>query len=127
MWNQKNKTHDANEFTYWTAIDLENELTVAEGKDGGRDSQGVWDGRGQTAVLNMENQQGPAAQPGELCSIPCNNLMVTRGKDGGRDSQGVWDAHGHAVGFNVGNQQGPAGQHREVCSMPCGSLGGRGV
>ena len=39
------------------------------GKDGGRDRQGVWDGRGHTAVFNMENQQGPAAQHGELCSI----------------------------------------------------------
>ena len=56
---------DANEFTYWSALDLENELTVAEGKDGGRDSQGVWDGRGHTAVFNMDNQQGPAAQHGD--------------------------------------------------------------
>ena len=78
MWNQKNKMRDANEFTYWTAIDLENELMVAEGKDGGRDSQGVWDGRGHTAVLNMENQQGPAAQHGELCSM-------SRGSLDGRD------------------------------------------
>ena len=30
----------------------------------------------------MENQQGPAGQHRELCSILCNNLMVTRGKDG---------------------------------------------
>jgi len=30
----------------------------------------------------MENQQGPAVQHRELCSILCNNLMVTRGKDG---------------------------------------------
>ena len=42
---------------------------VTAGKDGGRDSQGVWDGHGHTAVFNMENQQGPAAQPGELCSM----------------------------------------------------------
>ena len=41
------------------------------------------DGRGRTAVFNMENQQGPAVQPRELCSILCDNLMVTRGKDGG--------------------------------------------
>ena len=33
-----------------------------------------------------ENQQGPAVQHRELCSILCNNLMVTREKDGGRDS-----------------------------------------
>ena len=37
---------------------------------------------GHTAVCNMENQQGPAVQHRELCSILCNNLMVTRGKDG---------------------------------------------
>ena len=52
------------------------------GKDGGRDSQGVWDGHGHMAVFNMENQQGPAVQHRELCSILCNDLMVTRGKDG---------------------------------------------
>ena len=49
---------------------------VTRGKDGGRDSQGVWDGRGHTAVFNMENQQGPAGQHRELCSKLCNNLMV---------------------------------------------------
>ena len=84
------------------------------GKDGGRDSQGVWDGHGHTAVFNMENQQGPAGQHRELCSILCNNLMVTRGKDRGRDSQGVWDGHGHTAVFNMENQQGPARQHREL-------------
>ena len=42
---------------------------VPRGKDGGRDSRGVWDGRGHTAVFNMENQQGPAGQPRELCSM----------------------------------------------------------
>ena len=93
----------------------------------GRDSQGVWDGHGHTAVFNMENQQGPAIQHRELCSILCNNLMVPRGKDGGRDSQGVWDGHGHTAVFNMENQQGPAGQHRQLCSMSCGSLEGRGV
>ena len=33
--------------------------------------------------FNMENQQGPAGQHREVCSILCNNLMVTRGKGGG--------------------------------------------
>ena len=46
-----------------------NNLMVTRGKDGGRESQGVWDGRGHMAVFNMENQQGPAAQPTELCSM----------------------------------------------------------
>jgi len=65
----------------------------------------------------MENQQGPAGQHRELCSILCNNLIVTRGKDGGRDTQGVWDGHGHTAVFNMENQQGPAVQRRGVCSM----------
>ena len=30
----------------------------------------------------MENQQGPAGQHRELCSVLCNNGVVTRGKDG---------------------------------------------
>ena len=75
-------------------------------------------------MFNMENQQGPAIQHRELCSILCNNLMVTRGKDGGRDSQGVWDGHGHTAVFNMENQQGPAGQHRGLCSVSHGSLDG---
>ena len=74
----------------------------------------------------MENQQGPAVQHRELCSILCDYLMVSRGEDGGRDSQGVWDGHGHTAVFNMKNQ-GPAVQHRELCSMSCGSLGGRDV
>ena len=98
------------------------------GTDGGRVSQGVWDGRGHTAVFHMENQQGPAAQLRELCSILCINLMVTRGKDGGRESQGVWDGRGHTAVFHMENQQRlAAGQLRELCSMSCGSLDGRGV
>ena len=73
----------------------------------GRDSQGVWDGHGHTAVFNMESQQGPAVQHRDLCSILCNNLMVPRGRDGGRDSQGVWDGRGHTAVCNMENQQGP--------------------
>ena len=96
-------------------------------KDLGRDTWRVWDGHGHTAVFNMDNQQEPAVQHRELCSILCNNLMVTRGKDGGRDSQGVWDGHGHTAVFNMENQQGPAFQHRQFYSMSCGSLDGRGV
>ena len=29
---------------------------VSKGKDGGKDSQGVWDGHEHTAVFNMDNQ-----------------------------------------------------------------------
>ena len=100
---------------------------VTRGKDGGRDSQGVWDGHGHTAVFHMENQQGPACQLRELCSTLCNNLKVTRGKDGGRESQGVCDGHGHTAVFDMENQQGPAVQPRELCSMSRGSRDGRGV
>ena len=44
------------------------------GMDGGRDSQGVWDGHGHTAVFNMENQQGPAGN-----SAPCHVAAWTGG------------------------------------------------
>ena len=40
---------------------------------GGRDSQGVWDGHGHTAVF-MEYQQQRAGQHRELCSMSCGNL-----------------------------------------------------
>ena len=61
--------------------DLENELMVPRwGRTGGRDSQGVWDGHGHTAVFNMENQQGPAVQLRELCSVSCGSLA----------GRGVW-------------------------------------
>ena len=72
----------------------------------------------------MENQQGPAGQHMELCSILCSNLMAPRGKDGERDSEGVWDGHGHTALFNMENQKGPAGQHRGLCSVSHGSLDG---
>ena len=35
---------------------------------------------------SLFNQQGPAGQHSELCSILCNNLMVPRGEGWGRDS-----------------------------------------
>ena len=41
---------------------------------GGRDSPGVWDGRGHPAVFNTENQQGRAGQVRELCSIENKKL-----------------------------------------------------
>ena len=49
---------------------------------GGRDSQGVWDGHGHTAVFNMENQQGPAVQHREL-SAPCHVAAWLGGEFGG--------------------------------------------
>ena len=50
------------------------------GKDGGRDSQGVWDEHGHTAVFNREKQRGPAGQHRELCSVSRGSL----------DGRGVW-------------------------------------
>ena len=50
------------------------------GMDGGRDSQGVWDGHEHTAVFNMESQQGAAGQHRGLCSVSCGSL----------DGRGVW-------------------------------------
>ena len=47
---------------------------VPRGKDGGRDSLGVWAGHGHTAVFNMENQQGPAGQHRDLCSVSRGSL-----------------------------------------------------
>ena len=41
-----------------------------------------------TLLFNMENQQGPAGQHRELCSILCNNLMVTRGEERGKGQSG---------------------------------------
>ena len=59
-----------NELTRQRLTDLENGLMVAEGvgKDGERNSQGVWDGHVHTAIFKMDNQQGPPVQHRELCS-----------------------------------------------------------
>ena len=59
----------------------ENELTVPRGKGGGRDSRGVWDGHGHTAVFNMENQQGPAGQ--HRNSAQCHVAAWMGGEFGG--------------------------------------------
>ena len=39
-----------------------NNLMVPRGMDGGRESQGVWDGHGHTAVFKMDDQQGPDSE-----------------------------------------------------------------
>ena len=52
---------------------------------GRRDSQGVWDGQGHTAGFNMENQQGPAGQHRERCSVLRAIL----------DGRGVWGENGY--------------------------------
>ena len=38
---------------------LGNELMIDRGKDGGRDTSGVWDGHVHIAVFKMDNQQRP--------------------------------------------------------------------
>ena len=59
-------------------MDTENklrELIVAGGgRVVGRDNSGVWDGHAHTATFNMGNQQGPALQHMELCSLLCGRL-----------------------------------------------------
>ena len=50
------------------------------GKDGGRNSQVVWDCHVHTAIFKMDNQQGPTVQHREHCSMLCGSL----------DGRGVW-------------------------------------
>ena len=38
------------------------------------DIQGVWDGHVHTAVFKTDNQQGPAVEHKELCSVLCVSL-----------------------------------------------------
>ena len=47
---------------------------VAKGRMRGRESEGVWDGHGHTALFKMDNQQGPAVQHKEPCSMLCGGL-----------------------------------------------------
>ena len=55
---------------------MEKELLVAgmEGRDGGRDSSGVWDAHVHTALFKKDNQQGPTVQHREICSMLCSSL-----------------------------------------------------
>ena len=43
---------------------LREKLMVTRGKDGGRESQGVWDGHGHTAVLSWRTSKDPLSSPG---------------------------------------------------------------
>ena len=75
-------------FTWRTSKDLLDSTgdsaqssVIALWSPGGRMGEGiVWDGHGHTGVFNMENQQGPAGQRRELCSVSCGSL----------DGRGVW-------------------------------------
>ena len=44
------------------------------GRMEGRQSLGVWDGHGNTAVFKMENPQGPMVEHREPCSMLCGSL-----------------------------------------------------
>ena len=52
---------------------------VAKGRMRGRDSEGVWDGHGHTAMCKIDNQQGPTIEQGTLL-VFCGSL----------DGRGVW-------------------------------------
>ena len=73
VFNVENQQGDAGQLRDLCSI-LCNNLMVTRGKDGGRDSQGAWDGHGHTAVFSMENQQGPAGQHRGLCPLICGSL-----------------------------------------------------
>ena len=88
MFNMENQQGPAGQHRGLCSI-LCNNLMVPRGKERVRDSQGVWDGHGHTAVFNTENQQGPAAQHRELCSASRGSL-ARRGAGGGRVRVCVW-------------------------------------
>ena len=56
---------------------------LSRGKDGGRDSQGVWDGHGHTAVCNMENQLLDSTGNSAQYSV------ITLWSPGGRMGEGI--------------------------------------
>ena len=59
--------------------DIENELIVAGGKDGGK-GQRVRNGNVHTVIFKMDNQQTPTIQNMKLCTKLCSSL----------DGRGVW-------------------------------------
>ena len=50
---------------------------VARGKDGDEIVRG-WDGHVYTAIVKIDNQQGPTVQHRKLYSMFCNNLAGKR-------------------------------------------------
>ena len=58
---------------------------VAKGKDGGKDSECIWDGHEHTAIFKMDNQQGPTVQHRELYSVLSDILY----------GRGVWGENGY--------------------------------
>ena len=58
--------------------DLEHKLMVTSGEGRERYRLGVWDGHVHTAIIKIDNQQGPAVHHREPCSIFCNHLNGKR-------------------------------------------------
>ena len=58
---------------------------ITSGEDGGRDSQGVWDAHGHTAVFNMENQQDLLSSTGNSVQYS----VITLWSPGGRMGEGI--------------------------------------
>ena len=62
---------------------------------------------GHTAGFNMENQQAPAGQHRELCSILCNNLNWAGGEGGKEDEMVGWNHQisGHEFEQTLGDSE----------------------
>ena len=58
---QNLRRNDTNELTEQRLRDLQNQCILPGGRVEGRDSWGVWDGRVHTALLQMDDEQGPTA------------------------------------------------------------------
>ena len=50
------------------------QIMVAGGMMGRRDSQGLWDEHIYTDIFKMDNQQGTTKQHMKLCSVLCGSL-----------------------------------------------------
>ena len=73
MWKLKKK--NTNEFIYKTETGSQTyrtNLWLLGRREG--DRLGVWDGHVNTAIVKLDNQQGPTAQHRECYAIFCNNL-----------------------------------------------------
>ena len=69
------KKKDTNEFIYKTergSQTYRTNLWLLGRREG--DRLGAWDGHVNTAMVKLDNQQGPTAQHRECCTIFCNNL-----------------------------------------------------
>ena len=82
MWNLKKK-NDTNELTCKTERDSQTQrmnLLLLEGRMGGRDSQGVWDGHVHKVIFKMDNKHVSIIQHIDPCSMLYGSL----------DGSGVW-------------------------------------